>query len=118
MELTALLAGICTTMGLLAILHAGYSVHHFQSIVDIAHDGSMDASSDVSVDLPPSDVVIEVLVGFILVLIGKLMPIKVHYVRYGKKTNLRKYDESYARPDFAPVSHRTRLFRQRIAEDT
>tara|TARA_A100001015_G_scaffold288620_1_gene359655 strand:+ start:2896 stop:3252 length:357 start_codon:yes stop_codon:yes gene_type:complete len=118
MELTALLAGICTTVGLLAIFHAGYSVHHFRSLVSIIHDGSRDASFDASVDLPPFDVVIEVLVGFTLILIGKLMPIKVHYVRYGKKTNLRKYEESYARPDFAPVSNRAHLFRQRIAKDT
>jgi len=94
------IGSILTWLGILVLLHAGYSAHHYKRITPHFME-------------PPSDVLMEVCAAFGLVLIGKLLPIKIFPVRYSKKTNVRKFEESYERPDFAPVNHRGSLLRNR-----
>ena len=94
------IGSILTWAGILILLHSGYSAHHYKRI-----------SPDFTV--PPADVLLEVCAAFGLMLIGKLLPIKIFPVRYSKKTNVRKFEESYERPDFVPVNHRGALLRSR-----
>ena len=69
---------IFTLIGIILLFHAGYSAHHFRRLL---------SSTDDSVELPPSDVVLECCISFALIMFGQIWPIKVLPVRFGKTTN-------------------------------
>uniref|UniRef100_A0A7R9W276 Membrane magnesium transporter n=1 Tax=Pseudictyota dubia TaxID=2749911 RepID=A0A7R9W276_9STRA len=62
------LQSILSTVGALLVMHSTYSCLHYRSILLSAGD----VPPGFSTTKPPSDVVIEVLVGFALCLIGQL----------------------------------------------
>jgi hypothetical protein len=105
MAAVGFISSLLTYLGVVVLAHAGYSANHFKRLL-LAGGGSL-------VESPPQDVVLEVCVAFLLLLLGQMLPIKLAPVRYSKKTNLRKYDESYARPDFVSVNHRGRFLWER-----
>ena len=96
---------IFTFIGIILLFHAGYSAHHFRRLL---------SSTDDSVELPPSDVVLECCISFALIMFGQIWPIKVLPVRFGKTTNLRRWDESIGAGDFKGFNHRGRLLAKRM----
>ena len=56
-----------TTLGFLLLLHAGYSVSHFRSLLTF-----LGVAAD-SVSVPPMDVWVEVLAGLALCLVGGII---------------------------------------------
>ena len=94
---TGTMALIVTSLGALLVLHSTYSCLHYRSLA-LAAD-IQDASS------PPADVVVEVILGFVLCLIGQLMCGPFHQVRVTGRTP----GQGMRREIVAP-SYRTRDF--------
>ena len=95
---------IVTYIGLILMIHAGYSAHHFRRLM---------ISSDEDLSLPPNDVIIECYIAFALVIFGQVYPIKLVPVRYSKSSNMRRWNDSFGTQDFSTFNHRGRLIGNR-----
>jgi hypothetical protein len=98
---------ILTWTGILMLLHAGYSAHHHRRLILLMGAAEI-------VDSPPIDVIIEALLAFLIILIGKLFPIKLIPVRYSKKTNKKKWEASYGTPHFTTLNSRLKGLHRRF----
>jgi len=77
----------------------------------------MDTDSE-ELDMPPSDIYLEVMAGFLLVVIGQLSTFKLKPVRYGRDTNTKRWDESYGAPDFKSFTSRAKALHKRKSSST
>ena len=75
---------IITTIGAILLLHSTYSCLHYRSLAIIAD--IPDTSS------PPLDVIIEVILAFVLCLVGQLMCGTFHEVKVSSKGGKRRVE--------------------------
>jgi len=90
-----------TTIGALLILHSTYSCLHYRSLAKAA-----DLPDTTS---PPPDVVVEVIMGFVLCLVGQLMCGPFHQVR-GSSGSLLGSIQKNSRAEIISPAYRTRDF--------
>ena len=75
----------------------GYSANQIKSL-------SVDAGRDVS--FPPSDILIELLLSFFILLFSQLMESKLYPVKLPKDMKTKHYNEILIRPEYNVYSHR------------
>mmetsp|Transcript_41076 Transcript_41076/g.41961 ORF Transcript_41076/g.41961 Transcript_41076/m.41961 type:complete len:104 (+) Transcript_41076:164-475(+) len=93
---------IIVFIGILIFLHAAYSAHHYKSLA--MKLGELD-----SVSLPPSDVILEIIFSFLMMLITLVLPMKFVPIVLSQNKSYKTWEESTSRPDFFTFNHRGRM---------
>jgi hypothetical protein len=70
-----------------------------------------DESNNTS--MPPTDVYIEVVIGFLFTLAGIVMPLKFRAVHKTASTTNKRWEEAFGRPDYFAFSPRLRELNKR-----
>ncbi|KAG5179742.1 hypothetical protein JKP88DRAFT_215414 [Tribonema minus] len=102
------LGTIVAGLGLLVLLHAGYSAAHYRQFI-VAAEGEAAPAEDA----PPLDAVVETIVGFLLCVAGvvsaagQMLPVR------GPAGGGRSADAHEGLPGFAVFSHRAVQLRRR-----
>ena len=100
-----MLSRALTVVGCVTLLHAGYSANQYKGLV---HDqgGSM--------GLPPTDVVVECLLSFVLILFGQLSTLTLESIQVLPDKKFTAFDDRFGAPEFIRFNHRGREFQRRI----
>ncbi|CAM9637399.1 unnamed protein product [Heterosigma akashiwo] len=96
-----------TIIGVIIIVHAGYSTSHFKNL--LLNSVHIDIST---VQIPPPDVLLECIVGFGLAMLGLISSTKP--LKKAVSEGAAKQDEPNTQPEFYVFNHAGRAFRQRM----
>lgn len=100
------LGAIVSGLGLLAILHAGYSAAHFQQFRKPAEAG----------DSAPVDAVVEAFVGFLFCVVGVLSSAGSFRPIKGAAGGGKSLDSAESTREFQVFEHRGKFLRRRLAK--
>jgi hypothetical protein len=93
-------------LGLLGLMHAAYSYRHYMKLLTEIHAES-DAPS------LPVDVIIELAASFLLIVVGRLLPMELKGIRISSDLKARSFDESFTDSHFMTFNHRGRELAKR-----
>jgi hypothetical protein len=108
--------GILSTVGLILLLHAGIIFSHvflFVVLIIFFILGysanqykllSVDAGRNITI--PPSDILIELLLSFFILLFSHLIEINLYPVKVYKDIKTKFYNENLNRPEYFTFNHR------------
>ena len=102
-----MLSTLLNYVGVALILHAAYSLKHYNTLVE--------ATVSVSALKYPMDVLVELAVAFILVVLGQMMMLNLRNIRKLPSVQGKTYDESTSESDFMLFNSRRSNLQKRVA---
>mmetsp|Transcript_11525 Transcript_11525/g.18893 ORF Transcript_11525/g.18893 Transcript_11525/m.18893 type:complete len:103 (+) Transcript_11525:46-354(+) len=97
---------ILGVVGALLLIHAAYSYRHYnQLLVQLRLPETNE---------PPIDVMIELIVGFVCVLVSQLSTLKLKPMRISPQIRAKTFDEAMTNVDYMVFNHRGKFLADRL----
>eukprot|EP01032_Pedospumella_encystans_P019022 gene19022-21638_t len=87
-----MLTNALTVIGAILLVHAGYSYRHYNQLVSVL--------DIVESKYPPFDVIVELVVGFLLVVIAQTISLKLKPMKVSANIRSKTYAETMTNSDF------------------